>query len=538
MINPAKAHTMGEYIEILRRRIWYIIIPFILIVAGASAYAFSAPRQYKASTLVLVSPQKIPEAFVQATVTSRVEERLQSIAQEVLSRTRLEQIIGEMKLYEKERKTRSREEIVALMQKDIKIELPTRKEESKGFFTISYIGRDPNVVATVANRLASQFIEENLKIRELQAVGTTEFLGTELTLAKAKLDELETAVTQYKRRFMGELPEQRDSNIQILNQLQTQYQRIGETLRAAQDRKLFLQKQITDMELAMSLQQQQQQQRVAGIEKESRPPSGDSPAVSSYLHKEMASSLPETETAPEPATGKKGYYESQRDALNRLLEQLMMKYTEYHPDVIRIKKNLADLETKKDEIEIKETRVAKVTKEGKVIKEVKEVYDVKKDPRYRELNNQLALTDMEIARLREDERTIIDQIGKYRARIEQTPAREQDMAGLMREHQSMKETYERLLLKSQSAQQAENLERRQKGEQFRIIDPARVPEKPFSPDIRKILLIGLLAGIGGGFGLAFFREQMDRSFHDSGDVEIALGLKVLATIPRIEEKAV
>ncbi len=131
MINPAKAYTIDEYIEILRRRIWYIIIPFILIVAGASAYAFFAPRQYKASTLVLVSPQKIPEAFVQATVTSKVEERLQSIAQEVLSRTRLEQIIGELKLYQKEQKTLSREEVVALMQKDIKIELPTKREERR-----------------------------------------------------------------------------------------------------------------------------------------------------------------------------------------------------------------------------------------------------------------------------------------------------------------------------------------------------------------------------------------------------------------------
>jgi uncharacterized protein involved in exopolysaccharide biosynthesis len=128
-------------------------------------------------------------------------------------------------------------------------------------------------------------------------------------------------------------------------------------------------------------------------------------------------------------------------------------------------------------------------------------------------------------------------MGKYRARIEQTPEREQDMASLMREHHSTKESYERLLKKSQDAQQAENLEKRQKGEQFRVIDPARVPEKPFSPDVPKILLISLLAGLGGGVGLAFIREQMDRSFHDAGDVEIALGLKVLATIPRIEETA-
>src|SRR5450759_5328201 len=113
MINPAKNFTLDEYLEILRRRMWYIIIPFVLVMAGASIYAITSPREYKASTLVLVSLQRVPEAFVQATVTSKVEERLQSIAQEVMSRTRLEQIIGEMKLYQKEQKTRSREAVAA-----------------------------------------------------------------------------------------------------------------------------------------------------------------------------------------------------------------------------------------------------------------------------------------------------------------------------------------------------------------------------------------------------------------------------------------
>jgi polysaccharide chain length determinant protein (PEP-CTERM system associated) len=505
MINPAKAYTTSEYIEILRRRIWYIVIPFVLILTGASAYAIFAPRQYKASTLVLVSPQTIPEAFVQATVTSKVEERLQSIAQEVLSRTRLEQIISDLNLYQKERKSLSREEVVALMQKDIKIELPTHREESKGFFTISYIGRDPNTVTTVANRLASQFIEENLKLREQQAAGTTEFLAIELTTAKAKLDQLETAVTQYKRRFMGELPEQRDANIKLLEQLQNQYQRTGEALRAAQDRKLFIQKRLTDMELPIGAQ------GMAAYEKEGMPSSVTAPNP----QEELAS--------PSPAAERKGYYESQRESLTRLLEALRAKYTESHPDVIAARKKLADLEGKKDAPNKTDAKT--------------EIYDVKKEPRYKELNNQLEFTDMEIVRFRENEHNILAQIEKYRARIEQTPAREQDMASLLREHQSTKETYERLLQKSESAQQAENLERRQKGEQFRIIDPARTPEKPFSPDIPRILLIGLLAAIGGGFGLAFFREQLDRSFHDSGDVEVTLALKVLATIPKIEEKA-
>ncbi len=491
MINPAKAYTLDEYIEILRRRIWFVVIPFVLIVSGASVYAIFAPRQYKASTLVLVSPQRVPEAFVQATVTSKVEERLQSIAQEVMSRTRLEQIITEFRLYEKERKSSSREEVIELMQKNIQVSLPTKKEE-KGHFTISYIGADPSVVTTVANRLSSLFIEENLKLREQQAVGTTEFLASELTQAKARLDQLETAVTQYKRRFMGQLPEQRDTNLKLLEQLQNQYQRVGESLRAAQDRKLFIQKQLTDLELPIGS---------TGPGTEGQPSLGRT----SFLQKKTASSP--------LVMGVGGSYESQKESLIRALEDLRTKYTENHPDVIAAKKMLADLEIKKN------------------------TYGARSDPRYRELNHQLAMTDMAIRRLEEEERNMAAQIGKYRARIEQTPEREQDMASLMREHNSTKESYERLLKKSQDAQQAENLEKRQKGEQFRVIDPARVPEKPFSPDVPKILLISLLAGLGGGVGLAFIREQMDRSFHDAGDVEIALGLKVLATIPRIEEKA-
>jgi polysaccharide chain length determinant protein (PEP-CTERM system associated) len=384
------------------------------------------------------------------------------------------------------------------MQKNIQVALPTRKDEAKGHFTITYTGDDPNVVTTVTNRLASLFIEENLKIREQQAVGTTEFLTNELTSAKTKLDQMETAVTQYKRRYMGELPEQRDTNIKILEQLQNQYQRVGESIRSAQDRKLFIQKQLSDMETpggAGSLGS-------ATYGKDIR----TTPGKTSYL--DMTPSSRPGETGG-------GYYESQREALTKTLDELTAKYTSSHPDVIATKKKLAELKNKKDKDP--------------------ELYDIKKDPRYRELQNQLTLTDMEIKRLSEEERGLVAQMNRYRGRIELTPAREQDMASLMREYESTKATYETLLKKSQEAQQAENLEKRQKGEQFRVIDPARVPEKPFSPDIPKILLIGLAAGLGCGFGLAFLREQMDRSFHEPGDAEIALGLKVLATIPKIEE---
>jgi uncharacterized protein involved in exopolysaccharide biosynthesis len=147
------------------------------------------------------------------------------------------------------------------------------------------------------------------------------------------------------------------------------------------------------------------------------------------------------------------------------------------------------------------------------------------------------LTEREIERLKEEDAKLRVQMAKYSERVEKTFTREQEMALLTRDYQNVRETYQALLKKSQEAQQAENLERRQKGEQFKVIDPARIPGMPFKPDIPKILLFGLLLGLGSGFGMAFFREQMDRSFRDAEDLEATLGLKVIANIPKIESKA-
>jgi len=159
------------------------------------------------------------------------------------------------------------------------------------------------------------------------------------------------------------------------------------------------------------------------------------------------------------------------------------------------------------------------------------------DPRYNEIEDRLMLTEREIGRLKEEDAKIRAQMEKYSERVEKTFGRELEITNLTRDYQNAKETYESLLRKSQEAQQAENLERRQKGEQFKVIDSARTPGMPFKPDIPKIFLFGLLLGLGSGFGLAFFREQMDRSFRDAEDLEATLGLKVIANIPKVEKKA-
>lgn len=459
MINPKKEFNIYEYAEIFIRRKWYAFIPFAVIILITAGVLLLSPRKYQSSTLILVTPQKVPEDFVKPTVTARIEDRLQTIAQESLSRTRLEQIISEMKLYESEKKWLKQEEIVELMRKNIKVEIKGKE----GFFSISYSGEDPKTVTTVANRLASMFIEENLKFREQQAQGTTEFLAGELKSKKKILEDLEMAMTRFKRQYMGELPEQREANLKILEQLQFSFQRISENMRSAQDRKLIMQKQLAELD------------------------------------------FPQTAAVETSST--------QLEELKNALVALRSKYTELHPDIVTTKKKMKELEMKEDDTSIK------------------------KSPRYRELTAQLTALDLEITRLKEEEGKIKSQINRYRERIENIPIREQEMAALSREYANTKTGYETLLKKSQEAQQAENLEFRQKGEQFKIIDPARIPEKPVQPNIPRVLLIGLLLAIGGGIAAVVIRENLDHSFRDSEDVEISLGFKVLANIPRHERKA-
>lgn len=540
MINPEKPFTMSDYIEILLRRIWFIVIPFLVVLAGTVLYALYAPREYKATTLILVTPQKVPEDFVKSTVTSNIEDRLETISQEIMSRTRLEELIFEFKLYPELTKNRSKEEVVELMRKNVIIEIP-KKEKEKNHFTISYIGKDPRVVAHVTAKLASSFIEENLKVREQQAQGTSEFLSVELQATKEKLETQEKAVTHFKRQFMGELPEQKDANIRVLEQLQNQYQRMSESLGSARDRKVLIQKQLADLEMM-----------IASLK-------GKTASASNEKKDESASPYPLLFPSQGPSSmvenqGKPGGKDSLEDQLEKLqasLKDLELQYTEKHPDILLTKRRIKELETR-----IEKARLDREAEEDKSpptlvsqlpARKLEASKEKREDPiekqellrltlRYNDMENQLVSTDMEIERLKEDEAKVKTQISRYRERIENTPAREQAISDLTRDYQNTREAYHGLMQKTQDSQRSENLERRQKGEQFRIVDPARVPEKPFKPDILKVLLIGLFLAVGAGLGTAFFREQMDRSFHDPGDIEAALDLRVMANIPRVKEE--
>jgi uncharacterized protein involved in exopolysaccharide biosynthesis len=293
----------------------------------------------------------------------------------------------------------------------------------------------------------------------------------------------------------------------MLEQLQLQSQRVGDNLKAAQDRKVIIQKQLSDMKMQMA----------------------SAPSPENLKEERTITIQPNLSQPPTPKQ-KLQSLETQLNHGRNLLNELKSKYTWKHPDIVRTEKYIADLEEK-----IEETR-AYDAKGSMKLRETT-ISDSPLVASVQEMESQLVTTELEMKRLQEEDSKIKTKIAGFQARVENTPMRELAMTNLTRDYQNTKEAYESLLRKSQEAQQAENLERRQKGEQFKVIDPARIPEKPMQGIVLRILLFGFLAGMGFGFGAAFLREQMDRSFRDAEDLEATMESKVLANIPRIQKRA-
>ncbi|MGA1869141.1 MAG: GumC family protein [bacterium] len=470
---------IDNYIDSAIRRKWHIIIPFILSIIITGIVYKMLPKIYRSDTLILVLPQKVPEDYVQTTVTSPVEARLSTITEEVLSRTRLQTIINEFNLYAEESKKETMDQIIARARKDIEIDIKApnrRSNDDSCSFTIYYQGKDPETVRKVTNKLASLFIEENLKTREQQASVTTIFLSRELESAKKKLEELERAATDFKFQHIGNLPEQNNSNLEMLKQLAEQRQMISDYLAKAEDKELLLRQQLSE--------------------------------AYQFMEDESLNSL-----------------QSQLDEAKSQLSIARATYTDNHIEVRKLREQIKQLEYQ---------LLSKEREEGSITDEKPHTaLRVAQD-----LKNQIELTNKEIMRLKEDDERIKKQIALYEKRIEEAPRVALQLANITRDLENTQNFYEELLRKKLSAEQAENLEKRQQGEQFRILDPASLPKIPYKPDPKKVLAFGLLMGLGAGIGLAYLAEIVDKSFRNEQEAEEYLNAPVLGAIPLLKKEEI
>jgi polysaccharide chain length determinant protein (PEP-CTERM system associated) len=499
MPETEKPLDIRQYLEIALRQKWYIIIPVVLSMVISYGVYKRLPKVFKATTLILVQPQRVPESYVRSTITDSVAGRLATISQEILSRTRLEKVIQEFNLFPELQNKKAMEEIIEIMTKAVVVKVQdARSERGQNSFSISYEGKEPNTVMMVTNKLASLFIEENLKVRESQAEGTSEFLKRELASMEDQLKNKEQSVLRFKERNIGQLPQQLDANLRILERLNQQLQTTSENLRAAEDRAMLIQNQIDYLKKREPL------------------------PITRGSRRNLVSG-PE-DTGSEQVTGDPLI--TQLTNLKRDLSNAQAKYTANHPDVIDLKKKIDKLEAN---IRARQEGLTEDSSTSPVL-----------DPaakrlltQYTEQYNEVLL---EVKRFKEEGKKLKEQIVLYQKRIEDTPKLEQELVLLTRDYDLLKSNYQSLLDKKIQAQMAENLERKQQGEQFKILDLARIPEKPFKPDRNKILLIGTMMGLMAGLGLTWFRESWDRSLHSVSDVEVYLAIPVIATIPNLQEE--
>jgi len=246
--KSGKRSGLDTALAVWSRRRWLAVAGFVLpLTAGVSVITF-LPNMYRSTATVLVDRQQIPETFVRSTVTSALETRLHTISQEILSRSRLEELIDRFRLYTELRKRVPFEDVIARMRSDIKLDLKSvdarGQREATVAFTISYQGSNPGTVAEVTNTLASFYIEGNLKNRERQATNTAKFLKVQLAETKGRLDVQEQRVSEFKRRHLGELPQQLETNLATLERLYTQLRLNADNQTRAAERRQSLSSQL------------------------------------------------------------------------------------------------------------------------------------------------------------------------------------------------------------------------------------------------------------------------------------------------------
>ncbi len=476
-----------EYGAIIARRKWWILGPLFFGWLLVFISAWVLPATYTSESVILVEEQKVPKTFVEPNVQVDLSERVQSMTQQVLSRTRLLNLVQTLKLYP--RYENSPDDQWRLMREDIKMELvqaPPSAGKNQGelvAFKIDYDAPSPSIAQQVNAKLTSFFIDENVRASQEQSESTTLFLDSQARAAAQALADQEAKVRAFEAQHEGSLPQELQSNIQILNGLQAQLQS------ALNARERALQQQ-TYLNSLLNQYQNMGTDNLVGA-----PPSLDQ------------------------------QLESERAAL----AGLRSKYTEDHPDIKRLKDEIARLEKLKKDMgaEAKEeldsnaatpAQVAAMTPLMQVQSELKSN------------KQEIQSTDQKIQHIQAEAQ-------EYQKRLAATPAVEAQMEDMLRDYQSQKAGYAALLSKKQSSALATSLERQQQGAQFRIIDPPSLPDKPSFPDRFKFSLAGLAVGLILAVLFGAGMEFVDDRIRSEQDLAEATSLPVLVEIPPLSTAA-
>jgi len=472
-----------DYWTIAVRRRWELLGPLFALGLLGCVAALVWPVRYRSEALIMVEQQKVPEQYVTPNIVADIQDRLQSMTEQILSRTRLGELIEQFNLYPKERARMTAAKRVDMMRQDITIE-PARASARTGeptAFLITYIAPERKVAQQVVIKLTSLFIGDNLRSRDEQSTDTTNFLETQLAASRKELAETEQRLREYKMQYLGELPQQEQSNLQILSSMEAQLNTASTELDRLQQEKTYL------------------ESMRAGYR--SLSPSGVSTSVN-----------PTADPLPQ---------------LQAKLADLQSRYTDQYPEVIRTKEEIAHLQAL--QLQKKSTGARSPSVSGATEAPAVEA----SQPGLIEMDSRLKAVREDIENRGKGLNTLRQNIRTVQGHLNLTPVREQQLAGVTRDYENAKAQYQSLLQKESQSELATNLEKRQQGEQFRIIDAASLPEKPVEPNRAEIILGGWLLGLMAGIGLTAFKQVTDTRLYGERDVRNITPLPILITVPEL-----
>jgi succinoglycan biosynthesis transport protein ExoP len=506
-----------HYWGVVRRRRWWFLVPCFAAWAIFLTVLYVLPARYRSEATILVSGQSVPDKYVPSNVPSQLVQRLQSMTQQILSQGKLEKIIEDFRLYEQERVSASPAGLVQQMRKNIDI-LPvpiddlaqaedpataakralaiapaTGKPPDTLVFRLSFTAKSSRTAEQVNDALVSLFIEENMAIRQRESETTTNFLQSQVEEVRKQLEGREAQIREFKSRHLGQLPEQKESNVQILSALQSRLQTTNDALAHAEQQQLYL----------TSLSEQYK-------------------ALEASLRQGDAASL------QSPAA-----IDKELERLRTQLTGLRGQYTDRHPDVITLEQQIAQTEKLKSQIEnqIRSVRVPS-TDIGSTPHPNSWVEMQQMSPML-QVESQLKSTTHEIEASQNSIKQMEKEISEYQTRLDMTPTREEELDSLKGNYDQVHANFQSLLTRQNESQVATNLERRQEGQQFVVLNAPSLPEKPNAPDRFMFSLIGLGVGVGLGLIVGIVSELADGNVHSAKEVKGWVTVPVLAGIPML-----
>lgn len=493
--NPSQPVEMGRYLDIVRRHHMTFLVLLLLGWAAVWGSSWFLPARYKSSTLILVEEPAMPKNYVEPNVNDSLQYRLQSITQQILSRTRLLLIIDKLHLYQGKNQPSTADARVELMRKDIDIEL-VRDQQNQAItaFRINYSSPNPHVAQQVTSELTNLFIDENLRVREQESENTTQFIESQLATARASLADQDAKVRAFQAAHEGQLPAEEATNLQILSGLQSQLQNEEDSLNAARQQKIYHQSLIEQY------------------------------GALNVRHRSTTSGGPSGLEA----------IDRQLDTLQTKLQELKSRYTDQYPEVQQVKAAIGEAEKERAQL-IASLKKSSDGKEHDAGGTALAVEDPAQNASLIQLQSQLRADEAEIANRQTAIENLKSRINLYQARLSGEPAVGQQLADLTRGYEQSQKNYDDLLKKESDSKMATSMEQMQQGERFRMIDPPSLPLRPDFPNRLKMCEAGLGAGLALGVLVVALLELLDDRLNSEGEIKKLIAAPVICEIPEITD---